>query len=66
MEALPPIEEVRARVNACGNVTELARRSGVPYRTVVKVASGESDRPGYETVRALIVALDAMKADVHG
>jgi DNA-binding phage protein len=59
---LPTLEQVRARVQAArGRWPELSEESGVPYKTLVKVASGETASPEFETVRALSEALDAMQ-----
>lgn len=46
--------DVRANLNSRkGHWREIARASGVPYHTVVKVASGKVSDPHVSTIQAL-------------
>lgn len=42
-----------------GSLQRLAVLSGVPYRTLEKIRSGETKNPGIETVRAFLPHIEA-------
>ena len=50
---LPSTDQVatRLRVMRMSELRDLAGRSGVPYRTLLKIRLGETPNPGLETVR---------------
>lgn len=58
------LETIRARVKALspGERDELSRLSEVPRSTLDKFAHGHVAMPGYETVRALVLAMQAKAA----
>ena len=61
---LPSTDQVaaRLRVMRMGELRDLAGRSGVPYRTLLKIRLGETPNPGLETVRKFFHLLPATPA----
>lgn len=66
---LPSTDQVasRLRVMRMSELRELAGRSGVPYRTLLKIRLGETPNPGLETVRKFFHLLPTTPAanDTH-
>ena len=56
---IPTSAAVRARLEVLGHaqMQALARDSGVPFTTLWKIRSGETDNPRIETVRQFYAAL---------
>jgi len=50
---IPSALEFKARLEPMGSseLAELARMSGVPFHTLLKIKTGETTNPGIETVR---------------
>ncbi|MCU0932716.1 MAG: hypothetical protein MUE43_13160 [Serpentinimonas sp.] len=67
--SLPSADQVaaRMRVMRMSDLRELAAKSGVPYRTLLKIRLGETPNPGLETVRKFFHLLPATPAanDAH-
>lgn len=59
------LETIRARVRALTprERDELSRRSDVPRSTLDKFAHGHVAMPGYETVRALVLAMQTSTSE---
>lgn len=58
--AIPSTDEIRRRLQVV-KITELddlARRSGVPFGTLMKIRTGQTANPGIETVRKFIGLID--------
>jgi len=62
-QAIPSPEELRKRLNALSyaEVKALCERRRVPFTTVWKLRSGETEDPRLETVRAIWPDLQATK-----
>lgn len=63
---IPSADDVAARLRRLrmSDLRELAGKSGVPYRTLLKIRLGETPNPGLETVRKFFDHLPAVNA--HG
>lgn len=66
---IPSTDQVaaRLRVMRMSDLRDLAARSGVPYRTLLKIRLGDTPNPGLETVRKFFHLLPATPAanDAH-
>jgi predicted transcriptional regulator len=53
---IPSAADLRALLLALGHaqMQQMAQRSGVPFTTLWKLRSGETDNPRLETVRSLL------------
>lgn len=49
-----------------GPLQRLAKLSGVPFNTLVKIRDGETKNPGIETVRAFLPHIEAALGDTGG
>lgn len=61
---LPSAADLRAMLSSLGHaqMQQMAARSGVPFTTLWKLRSGETDNPRLETVRSLLPHLLAGNA----
>jgi len=64
-ESLPSADQVASRLRPLrtGQLRDLAVRSGVPYRTLLKIRIGETPNPGLETVRKFFHLLPPSASD---
>lgn len=60
---IPTAQEVRDKLATLNrsDVQALAQRSGVPFHTLLKIKSGETENPGLETVRLFWPELSTTK-----
>ncbi len=62
MDALTFLEKTVERLRGFGgHYAEIARRSGISYSSLVKLAQGHADNPTIETLQRVIEALDAFE-----
>lgn len=62
MDALTFLEKTVERLRAFGgHYAEIARRSGISYSSLVKLAQGHADNPTIESLQRVIEALDAFE-----
>jgi transcriptional regulator with XRE-family HTH domain len=51
------LEEIRQKLSD-RNLSEVARRTGVSYRTLFSICNGTNKNPSYESVRAIVEYLN--------
>jgi len=59
----PSLDQIRARIQLHrGRFPDISRLSGLSYSLICKIAQGHRTNPTFDTVRALVGALDRLDA----
>ncbi len=63
--SIPSSEDVRQRLAPLrhAQLQALARASGVPFGTLWKIRSGDTQNPGIDTARSLLAALPTIEGE---